>query len=182
MNTEDPNKEHEELIKREFEIQRGMSGLDPLITEMLTAIDRIGTLVSISRATELPLDFIGTSLLEAHAVLETDNLDMKKIPDRLIVEAFVAMDHDVFAKEGLPDVLAFIAREPEEELEDLDMEDVAGYLGFLPISEVEARIVAAKAAESSETLDEAVAAALQVLRGRMDGDVLSEIVQEYWTR
>ena len=88
----------------------------------------------ISKETTIPASYIATILTEVIKSLSREGIQVEKITDDKIIEVFQAVNSNLTAKEAVPDLLKWIAENPEG-----DVSKAIDLLGLKMISEGELR-------------------------------------------
>ncbi|TRO56677.1 Glu-tRNA(Gln) amidotransferase subunit GatE [Candidatus Bathyarchaeota archaeon] len=115
-----------ELIER-YKINRKLS-------EQLVDSDYLKLFEVISKETTIPASFIATILTEVIKSLSREGIQVEKITDDKIIDVFQAVDSNLTAKEAVPDLLKWLAENPEG-----DVSKAIDQLGLKMISEDELR-------------------------------------------
>jgi glutamyl-tRNA(Gln) amidotransferase subunit E len=137
----------------------------------------------IQQETHIPSSFSAATLVETMKSLRRQGLDVQNISDSTLFEVFVAVDSGKIAKEAIPDILSWLARNPEK-----TVLDGLKALGLETVSEGELEIAVAKAIEDNKemimerrtgALGPLMGILMKEFRGKVDAKVLSDMLRKH---
>ena len=109
-------------------------------------------------------------------------IDVKSLDLYIIENVLHGLDKKLFAKEGLPDLLHYLAKNPDAEIKDAIKACGIGYIGNEEIRETIKKIVKEKKKLIEEKGEKALPAlmgiAMSHLRGKADGSLIHKILKE----
>jgi glutamyl-tRNA(Gln) amidotransferase subunit E len=137
----------------------------------------------IQQETHIPSSFSAATLVETMKSLRRQGLDVQNISDSKLFEVFVAVDSGKMAKEAIPDILSWLARNPEK-----TVLDGLKALGLETVSKEELEIAVAKAIEDNKemimerrtgALGPLMGILMKEFRGKVDAKVLSDMLRKH---
>jgi len=161
-------------------------GLNETLASQLLSSDFTELFERIQQETHIPSSFSAATLVETMKSLKRQSFDVSNLSDSIIFQIFIALDSGNMAKEAMPDILAWLTRNPGN-----TVHDGLKALGFGTVSREELEIAVGKAIEDNrEMIRERRIGALGPLmgilmkefRGRVDAKILNDMLRKHIER
>ena len=140
----------------------------------------------IQHETRIPSSFSAATLVETMKSLRRQGFDVSNISDSTLFEVFTTVDSGKMAKEAIPDILAWLAKNPEKTVVDGQKA-----LGLETISKEELEISVAKVIEDNRemvrerrigALGPLMGTLMKEYRGKVDAKILSDMLRMHIER
>ncbi len=155
-------------------------GLSQELATLMVSSYRLDLFERVLKECNVPPSLVATTIEQTWRSLKRDGLPMELISEETIVEMFKLVEKGVIVKEAVPEVLAWLAKNPSK-----SVEEAVEALGIkaIPLSEVERIIDEVLKVKEPLIKERGVRAekaimgeVMKVLRGKVDGKRVSELV------
>jgi glutamyl-tRNA(Gln) amidotransferase subunit E len=170
-----------ELLTERVERYTETHGLDPGLAEQVAYSERMPLF---ERAVETGVDpTLAANTLESTVTeLRRDDVPVGRLTDDHFEAVFGLLADGELAKEGVPDLLAALAADPDLSASEAAQQEGLGSAGRDEVREAVQRVVERNAEQVSEQGMGAFSAlmgeCMGALRGKADGDVVSDVLRE----
>lgn len=156
-------------------------GINYHLAEELLDTERAPLFERAISQTKLAPTFVAATLTETLKMLEREGLDISKLSEEVLLEAFSAIDSNRVAKEALPEILRAIlsgeAKDVEEAIEKLSIKRISeGELERIVEEVIRGNIEAVKG-RGAKAFGLIMGRVMDKVRGSVDGSKVSEVVR-----
>jgi glutamyl-tRNA(Gln) amidotransferase subunit E len=170
-----------ELLTERVTRYQAEFGLDETLAEQVAYGRRMG---QFERAVEMGVDpTLAAGTLESTVTeLRRDDVPVERLTDSHFEEVFALLADGELAKEGVPDLLAALAEQPGLSATEAAEQEGLGSAGEDEVREAVVEVVERNAeqidAEGMGAFSALMGECMGALRGKADGDVVSDVLRE----
>jgi len=170
-----------ELLTEKVDRYQAAYGLDEGLAEQVAFGHRMALF---ERAVEMGVDpTLAAGTLESTVTeLRRDDVPVEGLTDRHFEEVFELLAADELADEGVPQLLRALARNPERSASDVAEQEGLGSAGESEVREAVVEVVERNEeqveADGMGAFSALMGECMGVLRGKADGDVVSDVLRE----
>lgn len=148
------------------------------LAEQILSSDQVEKFETVVKETKVEPRIVANALISVMKDLEKrEGIDVSNLGSPQLVDIFHSLGEGKIVKESVPDLMKFLAKNPDKAAADAVRE-----LGIRTVARKEIESIVKRAVADSDRLEKAIGIAMSELRGKVEAKKVVDMVKKFWRK